>query len=110
MKEDATLAAPRSNGNANGKQNGDEVVDELFKRQLLEALSSLQQGKFSARMPGDLTGLDGKIADTFNEVVGRMERFGNSLSRLRNEVGRKGKFNERLSVGDAVGDWSESME
>ncbi|HEY1789250.1 MAG TPA: HAMP domain-containing protein [Verrucomicrobiae bacterium] len=62
------------------------------------------------RMPGDLTGMDGKIADTFNQVVGRMERFGNSLNRLRNEIGRKGKFNERLSVGDAVGGWSDSLE
>jgi len=61
-------------------------------------------------MPGDLTGLDGKIADTLNEVVGKTERFGNSLNRLRNEIGRKGKFNERLAVGDAVGGWSDSVE
>ncbi|HEV2331338.1 MAG TPA: HAMP domain-containing protein [Verrucomicrobiae bacterium] len=71
---------------------------------------ALRNGDFSARMPGDLTGLDGKIADTLNEVVGKTERFGNSLNRLRNEIGRKGKFNERLPVGDAVGGWSDSVE
>jgi HAMP domain-containing protein/signal transduction histidine kinase/DNA-binding response OmpR family regulator len=106
MKEDGIVIESRPNGNANGNLS----TEDLFKRQLLATLTALKEGDYSTRMPGDLTGLDGKIADTFNEVVGRMERFGNSLNRLRNEVGRKGKFNERLSVGDAVGGWSDSME
>src|SRR5580693_8546546 len=103
MKEDTVLTTPRSNVNANGNANagesrnanGAEAAEDLFKRQLLATLTALKVGDFSARMPGDLTGLDGKIADAFNEVVGRVERFGNGLFRLRNEVGRKGKFNER---------------
>ncbi len=106
MKEDATLAESR----ANGSSNGNDRIDDLFKRQLLASLATLQEGDFSARLPGDLTGLDGKIADTFNEVVGRLERYTISVSRLRNEVGRKGKFNERLPVGDAVGGWSDATE
>ncbi|MGH8024765.1 MAG: HAMP domain-containing protein, partial [Limisphaerales bacterium] len=77
---------------------------------MLAALLALRDGNFSTRMPGDLTGLDGKIADTLNQVAGRMERFGNSVKRLRVEVGRKGKFNERLPIGDAVGDWADSLE
>src|SRR5580698_10017942 len=115
MKEDAILAASRTNGNASENTNarnanGAGAAEDLFKRQLLATLTALKVGDFSARMPGDLTGLDGKIADAFNEVVGRVERFGNGLFRLRNEVGRKGKFNERLSVGDAVGGWSGATE
>jgi methyl-accepting chemotaxis protein len=106
MKENAILAEPRTKESTNG--NG--LADDLFKRQLLASLIALQEGDFSTRMPGDLTGLDGKIADAFNKVVGRVERFGNSLNRLRTEVGRKGKFDERLSVGDAVGGWSDATE
>src|SRR5579859_5423418 len=76
MKENQALE-PRTNG------NGEHLSDDLFKRQLLATLTALQEGNFSTRMPGDLTGLDGKIADAFNKVVGRMERFGNSVNRLR---------------------------
>jgi HAMP domain-containing protein/CheY-like chemotaxis protein len=118
MKEDTALTTTRANVNANGNANAGgsrnanaaEAAEDLFKRQLLATLTALKTGDFSTRMPGDLTGLDGKIADAFNEVVGRVERFGNGLFRLRNEVGRKGKFNERLSAGDAVGGWSDATE
>ena len=106
MKENVVLDDPRINETSNG--NG--LPDDLFKRQLLASLTALQEGNFSTRMPGDLTGLDGKIADAFNQVVARVERFGNSVSRLRNEVGRKGKFDERLPIGDAVGGWSSAVE
>jgi HAMP domain-containing protein/CheY-like chemotaxis protein/signal transduction histidine kinase len=110
MKTDAESAATRTKATSNGNQNGNGLGDDLFKRQLLATLTALRDGNFSTRMPRDLTGLDGKIADALNDVVGRMERFGNSLNRLRNEVGRKGKFNERLAVGDSVGGWSDSVE
>jgi HAMP domain-containing protein/CheY-like chemotaxis protein/signal transduction histidine kinase len=110
MKTDTDLAGPRTRTTSHGNANGNGLAEDVFKRQLLATLVALRDGNFSARMPGDLTGLDGKIADTFNDVVGRMERFGNSLNRLRTEVGRKGKFNERLPVGDAVGGWSDSLE
>src|SRR5207237_5668057 len=64
----------------------------------------------SARMPSDLTGLDGKIADVLNEVAFRMDRFGENVSHLRDQVGRRGKIHERMPVGDAVGGWSDRIE
>jgi HAMP domain-containing protein len=91
-------------------ENGHVATDESFKRQLLSALMLLKAGDFSARLPADIVGLDGKLADTFNEVAGRMERFGESLNRLRSEVGRKGKVGERLMLGDATGDWADRIE
>jgi len=36
---------------------------------LLEALVGLKNGDFSVRLPVDWAGVDGKIADTFNEEV-----------------------------------------
>jgi len=90
--------------------NGEMLNGDIFKRQLLAALTALGEGEFSTRLPRDLTGLDGKIADAFNEVVGRLERFDNGLVRLRTEVGRKGKFDERLQIGDAIGGWARSVE
>ncbi len=42
---------------------------QLSKSTLLRALLALKKGDFSARLPLDLPGMDGKIADAFNEVV-----------------------------------------
>ena len=74
------------------RANGIDLDGDDFKRQLLNVLASLDEGDFSVRLPADLTGLDGKLADTFNQVAARMERFGENVSRLRNEVGRRGKI------------------
>ncbi len=92
------------------RTNGTTPDNDTFKRQLLGALANLRSGDFSVRLPTDLTGLDGKVADTFNEVISRMEHYGEGLSRLRNEVGRKGKIYERLPVGDSVGGWADRIE
>src|SRR3954467_4144952 len=43
--------------------------DQLDKAQLLAALIALRKGDFSVRLPIDLSGVDGKIGDTFNDVV-----------------------------------------
>ena len=45
----------------------DELVP-VVARQLLDGLLSLKKGDFSVRMPSHLIGVDGKIADCFNEV------------------------------------------
>ena len=99
-----TYAVPRGTG------NGARLTDDTFIRQLLDRLTAVKSGDFSVRLPSDFTGLDGKVADTFNEVVGRMERYGEGLSRLRNGVGRKGKINERLPLSDSVGGWVDIID
>src|SRR5712671_1511113 len=40
-----------------------------FQRQLLAALLDFRDGNFAVRLPSGLTGLDGKIADAFNEIA-----------------------------------------
>src|ERR1700741_23917 len=45
----------------------DEMVPAVAK-QLLDGLLALKKGDFSVRMPSHLIGIDGKIADCFNEV------------------------------------------
>jgi HAMP domain-containing protein/signal transduction histidine kinase/DNA-binding response OmpR family regulator len=87
----------------------DEDKDN-FKRRLLAAMTAMDKGDFSVRLPSDLNGLDGKVADTFNQVAERMEVFGKNVSRLRNEVGRKGKIGERMPMGDSAGGWANRIE
>ena len=47
---------------------------EIFSHQLLSAMIAFRGGDFSVRLPANLTGLPGKLADTFNDIVEVSER------------------------------------
>ena len=72
------LTAPKPNGH------------ELDKTMLLTALLALKKGNFSVRLPVNLEGIDGKIADAFNEVVELNEKMAEELERLSQVVGATG--------------------
>ena len=70
--------------------------DRLDRRALLNALQALADGDFSVRLPGDWTGLDGKIADRFNEIVAANQKMAGELARAGQVVGRDGKTRQRM--------------
>src|SRR5436853_2508639 len=74
---------------------------------LLHAMQAMRVGDFSVRMPGDQTGLMGKIADTFNEIVAANERMAKQLDRVGQVVGRDGKTRQRVKFTLASGAWGE---
>ena len=78
-------------------------------RQLLSALKSLKKGDFNVRLPEDWTGVEGKIADTFNEVVELNQRMAAELERLSRVVGKEGKITQRATLGDVSGAWGASV-
>ncbi|MGH7136794.1 MAG: HAMP domain-containing protein, partial [Pirellulales bacterium] len=82
----------------------------LDKRKLLAALTALKKGDFRARLPSDLTGLDGKIADTFNEVIELNQRMANELERLSRVVGKEGRLSQRAGIGSLSGAWADSID
>src|ERR1051326_6456867 len=49
---------------------------------LLSALTALRKGKANVRLPLDWTGVAGKVADAFNQVVEMNERMAGELARL----------------------------
>ena len=55
---------------------------------LLHALQAMRAGDFSVRMTGDHVGIEGKIADTFNEIVAANQRMAQQLERVGQVVGR----------------------
>src|SRR4051812_32417175 len=77
---------------------------------LLTALTSLKKGKPGVRLPLEWTGVMGKVADAFNEVVELNERMAQELGRLRRVVGKEGKLSQRLTLGDVSGFWEESID
>jgi len=89
--------------------NGSTQKD-LDKGKVLEALLALKCGDFSARLPIDCTGVDGKIADSFNEVADLLERMTRELHRVSVNVGQEGKISERLRLRSVDGSWAESVD
>ena len=77
---------------------GENGSEELDKRRLLAALTRLKKGYFDVRLPEDQVGLDGEIADTFNEVVELHQAMSRELERLSDAVGKQGRLTERASL------------
>ncbi|MFO0843232.1 MAG: response regulator [Gemmataceae bacterium] len=77
---------------------------------LLNALIALKKGKAGVRLPAEWTGVAGKVADAFNEVVELNERMAGELERLSRVVGKEGKLSTRASLGDVRGFWQQSVE
>ena len=74
---------------------------------LLHALQAMRAGDFSVRLAGDHLGIEGKIADTFNEIVATNERMAQQLDRVGQVVGKEGKTKQRVKLGASGGAWAE---
>ena len=79
-------------------------------RQLLTALRAFRRGDFSVRLPRDLSGVDGDIAEAFNEVVELNDRMTKEFERLGEIVGRQGKINHRARLPGSTGSWAASVD
>jgi len=103
-----------STATANGelaKENGNSVaLGEASSADLGAILASLQtmrNGDFSVRLPGSWTGLAGKIADTFNEIVSANQQMAEELKRVGQVVGKEGRTRERTKFHESRGSWGE---
>ena len=92
-----------------GPSRGRGAADELEPARLLAALTTLKKGDFTARLPIDLEGVAGKIADTFNDVVELNQRMAQELERLSRVVGKEGKIAQRADIGEVGGAWKHSV-
>src|SRR6187399_2508573 len=95
-------------GNMPAVQDAAFTATEL--NALLTALTSLKKGRRGVRLPVDWTGVAGKVADAFNDVVELNEKMAGELGRLSRIVGKEGKLGQRLSLGKVDGFWEESVE
>ena len=74
---------------------------------LLTAMQAMRSGDFSIRMSGGNIGIEGKIADTFNEIIAANQRMAQQLERVGEVAGREGKTKQRVKFGVASGAWGE---
>ena len=85
----AGLTGPTAKGrpsattaHSNGSDDG--TASDLH--DLLQALQAVRVGDFSVRLPGDRTGLIGKVADTFNDIVAANQRMSHELRTPLNSI------------------------
>jgi HAMP domain-containing protein/CheY-like chemotaxis protein/signal transduction histidine kinase len=113
MKRNRDEATGVANGEppAGEKSNGNSVlVSELNSPSLgviLASLQTMRDGDFSVRLPGSWTGLEGKIADTFNSIVAANQQMAQELKRVGQVVGKEGRTRERSRFHEARGAWGD---
>src|SRR5580765_3185856 len=86
------------------------LQDVLDRKGLLSALRAFKKGDFSVRLPMDLIGIDGEIAQAFNDVVEVNEKVTDEFARIRDEVGREGQINQRVRLPAAAGSWADCVD
>jgi HAMP domain-containing protein/CheY-like chemotaxis protein/signal transduction histidine kinase len=88
-----------------GVEKATEWGPKDFERLLLRALTSMKKGDFSVRMPVEFVGVQGKVADTLNDILELNERTALEIERISTVVGKEGKLNQRTQVPAAGGQW-----
>ncbi len=74
---------------------------------ILMALQTMRDGDFSVRLPGAWVGVEGKIADTFNDIVASNQQMAHELRRVGQVVGKEGRTRERTKFHGSKGAWGE---
>ncbi len=92
------------------RKNGSNGFSESESAELaiiLQTLLSVRNGDFSVRLPVVWTGLTGRIADTFNDIVSANQHMALELKRLGQTLGKEGKIRERVRFNIPQGAWGE---
>ena len=70
-------------------------------------MQAMRAGDFSVRLPGNLTGLTGKVADIFNEIIAANQQMATQLASVGEAVGRDGRIRNRVRFGISTGAWAD---
>src|SRR5215831_12824417 len=108
-KSNNTVAGPSSAGMAAISNNEHGGYPEMFSNSLLTAMLAFRDGDFEVRMPFNLIGIEGKIADAFNEIVRFSDRRSRETARVSRAVGKEGKLKQRMSVPEGAGGWAHEV-
>jgi len=105
-RADATTGAKPANPDAQSKANGHSRGSGELSL-ILAGLQTMRDGDFSVRLPGDWTGLAGKVADAFNEIVAANQQMAHELKRVGQTVGKQGRTRDHAKFRESRGAWGE---
>lgn len=77
--------------------------DESWELELLAAMLAFRKGDFTAQLPEGWTGVRGKIADAFNDVLDMSNRRAREAARVSRLVGKEGRLRQRIDITGMVG-------
>ncbi|HTC61977.1 MAG TPA: HAMP domain-containing protein [Candidatus Saccharimonadales bacterium] len=98
-------AKPGAKSNGRGNSRSESASSNLSV--ILTALQTMRAGDFSVRLPGAWVGVEGKVADTFNDIVASNQHMAHELKRVGQVVGKEGKTRERAQFHESKGSWGE---
>jgi HAMP domain-containing protein/CheY-like chemotaxis protein len=112
-----TFETPPKNGNGakktNGASNGHTIKagpDVLNHRELLAALRAFKRGNFEVKLREDLTGVDGQIVETFNELVSMVRTIRDEVEDVSSAVGKEGQAQKRMRRFGTTGGWNDYIQ
>jgi HAMP domain-containing protein/CheY-like chemotaxis protein/signal transduction histidine kinase len=85
----------------------DTSSELLDGRALLDALQAMRIGNFAIRLSNHSSGLAGRVADAFNDIVAANERMAQQLEHVGQVVGREGRTRTRVRFGAVNGAWGD---
>ena len=118
MKRIGRNGGDRGNGGesssaATAPSASEQRGDHVDSRELLKVLTAFRRGDFSVRMSAERIGLEGRIADTLNDILQLNERMTREFERINKVVGKEGRSTNAPTSGSrpAVGAcaWMRSM-
>jgi HAMP domain-containing protein/CheY-like chemotaxis protein len=79
--------------------------DALDRKAILAGLRGLKRGEFSTRLADGLTGIDGQIAEVFNEIASQLASLDQELRDVRAAVGKEGRVKRRVQRNIGRNGW-----
>jgi len=90
--------------------HSEENAIESRSRLILSAIIAFRDGDFSARLPLDWPGTDGRIAEAFNQTIAHEDRITKEVEKLSVTVGKEGRLKQRMSMPGVIGGWASKVE
>ncbi len=78
-------------------------------RPLLAAMTALRDGDFRVRVAETHEGMPAELAAMLNQIAVRNQHFADELTRVRREVVRHGRLDDRLSASPGQGAWTSGV-
>ena len=105
-------SAVRSNGTHPPRDDlpDHDGATERRLRAMLAAMQAFRDGDFSARLPTQWAGTEGRIAEAFNQIIVHEDRVSKEVTRLSMVVGKDGRLRQRMSLPGAMGQWATRVD
>jgi len=101
------IPTARTVAKPNGKRARAKAPLPFDLNNLLLTLQAVRDGNFSVRIAGDHQGIEGKIAETLNDIIASNQRLSEEMSRAGQVVGKEGKTRHRVGIDRRSGAWGD---